>query len=254
MNAQRIIAVDIGNSSTNIGLFQGSEILKHDFLPSAAEYSEKICQIVDEWRSEALIEHVIVASVVPALGDLLATLVGSRQGCRTMRVEDFKTTLLPLKVDHPETVGVDRITNCYAALHLLGAPVIVVSLGTATTFEVISPEGEYIGGAIAPGVKISLEALTQRTSLLPPAILTKPKRIVAKNTLEHMESGIYYGTVSLIEGMIQRIRADIGQEIPVVGTGGVSSVIAAEGIFDRHEPQLTLKGLELIHRNHCHPA
>jgi type III pantothenate kinase len=169
-------------------------------------------------------------------------------GVQPVMVEDFKTQLLPLKVDRPETVGVDRVVNAYAAVHLFGCPAIVVSLGTATTFEAISDQGEYLGGAIAPGVKISLEALTQRAALLPPGKLEKPRHIIAKNTLEHMQSGIYYGTCSLMEGMVKRFRNLLGETARVIGTGGISQLFADEGIFDHHEPLLTLKGLELIHR------
>jgi len=164
--------------------------------------------------------------------------------------DDFKDKLLPLLVDNPSSVGVDRIVNCYAAISLFRCPAIVVSLGTATTFEAISAQGEYLGGAIAPGVRISLEALTSRTALLPPVKMEKPDTLIATNTIGHMESGIYYGTVSMIEGITRRMKPLLGDACIVIGTGGLSSVIAGEGIFDYHEPDLTLRGLEQIYRKY----
>ncbi|MGC9328700.1 MAG: type III pantothenate kinase, partial [Candidatus Hinthialibacter sp.] len=174
-----------------------------------------------------------------------------RRGDSPMMVEDFKTDLLPLRVDRPETVGVDRIVNCYAVAHLFSVPAIVISLGTATTFEAISAHGEYLGGAIAPGVKLSLESLTQRTALLPPAVIEKPKDVIGKNTLDHMKSGVFYGALSMMEGMVKRFKLKLGDQTAVIGVGGLSALFADEGLFDYHEPHLTLKGLELIHRHRC---
>ena len=206
MISSRLITIDIGNSNTDLALFNREQFIKHDYLPSVAEYADKICHIAKSWQEEAPIESIIIASVVPALGDMLETLLQSHLQITPIMVEDFKTRLFPICVDRPETLGVDRIANCYAAIHLFGPPAIVVSLGTATTFEAISRDGEYLGGCIAPGMKISLEALTQKAALLPPVSLKKPNRLIAKNTLEHMESGIYYGTVSQIEGVVKRMK------------------------------------------------
>lgn len=254
MKNTSLLAIDIGNSRTNLAIFDQHELVKHDFFPSAAEYAEKVCNRAIEWKKTYFFEQIVMSSVVPALGDLLVTLLHSSLSIIPFTLEEHKTRLIPLMVDRPETVGVDRIVNSYGAIHLFGCPAIVISLGTATTFEVISEKGEYLGGAIAPGVKISMEALSQRTALLPPAILKKPERIIAKNTLEHLQSGIYYGTVSLIEGMAKRLKTIVGDRAKVIGTGGISSIIAEEGIFDHHEPLLTLKGLEIIHSHLTHTA
>ena len=246
MNPARIVAIDIGNSSTDVGLFEDAKLLQHDFLPSASEYSEKIYGIVESLSSN--LDHVVIGSVVPALGDLLETLIVERCNITPLMVEDFKTELLPLRVDRPETVGVDRIVNCFAVSRLYDLPAVVVSLGTATTFEAISADGEYLGGAIAPGVKISLEALTQRTALLPPVVWDKPKDLIAKNTLDHMKSGIYYGSLSMVEGMVERFKQKLGGKATVIGTGGVSNIFSDENVFDCHDPYLNLRGLELISR------
>jgi type III pantothenate kinase len=246
MNTHRVLAIDIGNSATNLALFDGGDIVKYEVFPSKPEFSEDIAHAIESWKSPS--GRVIIASVVPDLSDRLLQIVNGRGGARPVMVEEFKTELLPLRVDRPETLGVDRIVISYAALHLIGKPAIVISMGTATTFEVISKEGEYIGGAIAPGVKISLEALTQRAALLPPVDLAKPPDLLAKNTVDHIQSGVYYGAISLIEGMANRFKARLGDSARVIGTGGISGLFAEEGVFDYHEPHLLLKGLELIDR------
>ncbi|MBI1390434.1 MAG: type III pantothenate kinase [bacterium] len=243
-----LLALDIGNSRINYGAFQDGALTRQDYLPSSPEYAEKICATLDEWRNELGAGAVIIASVVPRLGDLMSTLIEEHLGLSPIAVENFKQDLLPLRVDRPETVGVDRVVNCYAAIHLYGAPAIVISMGTATTFEAISREGEYIGGAIAPGVRISLEALTQRTALLPPAVWRKPARIIGKNTLSQMEAGIFYGSLSQIEGMARRLRDELGDDARVIGTGGISTLLKDEGVFDAQEPVLTLKGLNEIYQ------
>lgn len=246
-----LLAIDIGNSRLNFAAFQGGELVEQSYFPSQAEYAERFIADVSEWHNQKRFEGVILASVVPRLGDLIVTLIESELGLSPIAVESFKQRLLPLRVDRPETVGVDRAVNCFAAIQLYGAPAIVISMGTATCFEAISAEGEYLGGAIAPGVKISLEALTQRTALLPPAVWRKPSRIIGKNTLGHMESGIYYGALSQIEGMARRMKAELGENASVIATGGISELLADEGVFDVHEPLLTLKGLQQVHQHRC---
>lgn len=242
----RILAVDVGNTCTDLGLFENHVLLSDQYFPSALKQIETLISLVETWHRERPLDAVILASVVPALADLLVSRLDALTGRKSIHVADMKTRLLPLRVDYPETVGVDRVVNCYAAKMLYGAPAVVVSMGTATTFEALSAEGEYLGGAIAPGVNISLEALTHRTALLPPVVFGRPERLIAVHTIGHMQSGIYYGTLSLIEGMVRRFKAALGEEAKVIGTGGLSAAIAGEGIFDIHDPYLTLKGLERI--------
>lgn len=249
MNNHRTIAIDIGNSATNLALFEDGKLVNDDFFPSLPEFSGKIRHWIESRHPG--ITHVVIGSVVPSLGELVKKTLIDCFGIHPFMVEDCKTELLPLRVDQPETVGVDRIVNCYAAIHFYGTPAIVVSLGTATTFEAISSEGEYLGGAIAPGLKISLEALSQRTALLPAAVLEKPQTIIAKNTSDHMKSGLYYGTLGMIEGMTGRFKQTLGDSTKVIGTGGISALFTDEEIFDHHDLTLTLKGLELIHRHRC---
>jgi len=248
MSSTRLLAVDIGNTSTDIALFDHSRLLKHVFLPSTPSTYDRLGPVLDPWQAESRLEQAILASVVPPLTPLMVNQIENRLGLTPILVEDFKTRLLPLRVDYPESVGVDRVVNCYAAIHLFELPAIVVSLGTATTFEVLSAAGEYLGGAIAPGVKIALQALTSRAALLPEIHLEKPGELVAANSIEQIQSGVYYGALAMIEGLIRRMQPRVGGRARVIGTGGISGLFAGEHLFDHHEPMLTLKGLELISR------
>ncbi len=242
-----LLAIDIGNSRLKFAAFGNGDLLRQDYLPALPEYAEKICHEAALWNEEFHFTDSIIASVSPRLGDLIVTRIEHETGLAPIAVEPLKQDLLPLKVDRPETVGVDRVVNCFAALHLYGAPAIVISMGTATTFEALSTDGEYLGGAIAPGVKISLEALSQRTALLPPAVWKKPDRLIAKTTLAHMESGMYYGSLSLIEGMTRRMKQELGDGAKIIATGGISELLAEENVFDILDPTLTLKGLNLVY-------
>lgn len=244
---ETLLAIDIGNSRLKFAVFRNGDLLRQDYLPSLPEYADKICHEAALWNEEFHFTASIIASVSPRLGDLITTRIESEVGLTPFAVETIKQQLLPLKVDRPETVGVDRVVNCFAALHLYGAPAVIISMGTATTFEALSSDGEYLGGAIAPGVNISLEALTQRTALLPPAVWRKPAHLIAKNTLGHMESGMYYGSISLIEGMSRRMKQELGEDAKVIATGGISEILAEEDVFDVLDPALTLKGLNLIY-------
>lgn len=251
MDDTQVIAVDIGNSTINLALFVNGKISRYDGYPSVIDSIESVSRQVANWYTVP--SSILIDSVVPSIGNRLQLYIKERHGLDSIMVEEFKTELLPLRVDFPESVGVDRIVNCYAAKHLFGSPAVVISLGTATTFDAISKQGEYVGGAIAPGIKISLEALTQRAALLPPVVIEKPNDLIAKNTLDHMKSGIYYGSLCMIEGMIRRFRVYLGERITVIGTGGLSFLFVDEGVFNHHEPNLNLKGLELIHRHRFHP-
>jgi type III pantothenate kinase len=161
-------------------------------------------------------------------------------------------TGVPVRTDHPQEVGADRIVNAVAALELFGGPAVVIDFGTATTFDVVSADGEYLGGVIAPGVEMSAEALFERAARLPRVEVQRPPRVVGKNTVHSLESGLYYGYVALVEGLITRIAAELQGEPRVVATGGLAHAFAAElpGL-DAVEPFLTLEGLRLLwERNH----
>lgn len=244
--ANRILTIDIGNSRINLGLFEDDKLVISDFVATAPENVLKVIGFIAEWKGQDPFDQIVLSSVVPSIGDLLVSEIESTLKQSVIVVNDFKTKLMPLLVDEPETVGVDRVVNCFGAMKLYGTPAIVISMGTATTFEVISEQGEYVGGCIVPGVRISLEALTKRTALLPPGEWDKPENIIAKNTVDHMKAGIYYGTLSLIEGMIRRYKDVLNADAKVIATGGISTVLKDEKVFDIHDSFLILKGLKEV--------
>ena len=157
-------------------------------------------------------------------------------------------TGMPVMTDNPKEVGADRIVNAVAAYETYKKAIIVVDFGTATTFDYISPKGEYMGGAIAPGIGISCDALFQRTAKLPRVEITKPKKLVGKNTIDSMQSGIFYGYVGLVDGVVHKMKHEVGTNPYVVGTGGFANIIAPESSsIDEVDESLTLKGLLLIY-------
>ena len=154
-----------------------------------------------------------------------------------------------IRVDNPREVGTDRIVNAAAAHHLYGGPIIITDLGTATTFDAVSREGDYLGGAIAPGINIAAESLFNRAAMLPRVELTRPKQAIGTNTITAMQSGIVFGYVGLVEAMVARIRRELGGKAKVVATGGYAELIAKETkVIDIVNPDLTLIGLRLIHQ------
>jgi type III pantothenate kinase len=190
---------------------------------------------------------VIVASVVPPLTSIFEKLSGRYFHQEPLLIGPDVRTGVRVRYDNPQEVGADRVVNAVAACHRYGSPVCVVDFGTATTFDAISAEGDYVGGAIAPGIGIAAEALFQRTAKLPRIDLVRPPAVIGKNTVQSMQSGMLFGYVGLVEGLVARFRAELGLEMKVVATGGLAPLIAAEtGVIDAVDPWLTLEGLRLI--------
>jgi type III pantothenate kinase len=188
-----------------------------------------------------------VPSVLHEWRDMLRTYLGDLP---QVIVEPGVKTGVPVLMDNPREVGTDRIINALAAAQLYGGPAIVVDFGTATTFDVVSPRGEYVGGAIAPGIEISLEALGRRGAQLRKVELLRPRTVIAKNTVEALQSGILYGFASQVDGIVGRMREEMrldGDELTVIATGGLAPVVVEEcAVFTAHEPWLTLLGLEIV--------
>jgi type III pantothenate kinase len=195
---------------------------------------------------EAL-EGVMIASVVPPVNTTLAQLSKAFFGHEALFVEPGVKTGMPIRYDNPAEVGADRIVNAVAARERWGAPVVVVDFGTATTFDIVSPKGEYVGGVIAPGLAISAEALFSRASRLFRVDIRRPDRLVGKTTAGAMQSGLYWGYVGLVEGILSRLESELPGLERVVATGGQAGLIAAAvPRIDEVEPDLTLEGLRLI--------
>ncbi len=248
-----LFCVDVGNTNIVMGLYEGEKLVTHwriatDHRRMADEYAMLILDLFQRAVQEpAAVEGVIVSSVVPPLTGTFEKLSGRYFHQAPLVVGAAVHTGVRVCLDNPAEVGADRVVNAVAAYHRYGGPTCVVDLGTATTFDAISAEGDYLGGAIAPGIGIAAEALFQHTAKLPRIDLVRPPNVIGKNTIYAMQSGMLFGYVGLVEGLVARFRAELGPEMKVIATGGLASLIAAETTaIDAVEPWLTLEGLRLI--------
>jgi type III pantothenate kinase len=250
-----LLCADIGNSHTTLGLLDAGEVVDHwrvatDERRTADEWGVLVRQLLADSPVDDALRGVAVCSTVPAVlhewRDMLRAYHGD---VPQLIVEPGVRTGVPVLMDNPREVGTDRIINALAASHLFDGPAIVVDFGTATTFDVVSARGEYVGGAIAPGIDISLEALGRRGAQLRKVELVRPRSVIAKNTVEAMQSGLLYGFASQVDGIVGRMRQELGlaeEELTVVATGGLAPLVVEEcTVFTEHRPWLTLQGLEL---------
>jgi type III pantothenate kinase len=248
-----LFCVDIGNTNVVMGLYHGEELEAHwriatDHHKMADEYAMLVLDLFERSAQDsATVDGVIIASVVPPLTSIFQML-SQRYLRQPPLVIDIGThTGARVLIDNPQEVGADRVVNAVAAHHRYGGPACVVDFGTATTFDAVSAEGNYLGGAIAPGIGIAAEALFQRTAKLPRTDLIRPPAAIGKNTVHAMQSGLLFGYVGLVEGLVARFRAELGPEMKVIATGGLATLIAAEtAVIDAVDPWLTLEGLRLI--------
>lgn len=249
-----LLAVDIGNSHTVVGLFDDEQRLVADWRVATrrdATADEIGVLLHSLFRQRGLetgaVDGAIVSSVVPDL-DRQWFRMGERSfGVRAVFVEPGIRTGLPILYENPHEVGADRIVNAVAATARYGAPVIVLDFGTATTLDVVSARGEYLGGVIAPGLGISAEALFSRAARLSRVDVRRPAHVIGRNTAESMQSGLFHGYVALVEGLVQKVRRELATAAPVVATGGLAPVFEGELSFiDSIDPGLTLEGLRLL--------
>ena len=248
-----LLAVDVGNTQSVLGLFAGEELLADWRVGTRRDAtSDELGVLWGALFREAGIDRkrlsgMIVSSVVPDLNGVV-TATGTRYfGCDPMFIGPGVKTGMPILYENPHEVGADRIVNAVAAKHRYGAPIIVLDFGTATTFDVVSAAGEYLGGVIAPGLAVSAEALFEKAARLHRVDVRKPGCVVGRNTEQSVRSGLYYGYVALVEGMVRRIRDELGQDAPVVATGGLAAVFEPElALLQTVDAGLTLEGLRLI--------
>lgn len=252
-----ILAVDIGNSNIVIGGIDGDDIrfearLRTDTTKTSDEYCIDLKMILDVYGVDTSdVEGMIVASVVPQVLNSVKTALKKLTGKNALVVGPGLKTGLNIKIENPAQTGADLVVGCVAALREHKPPLIVIDMGTATTMIVLDETGALIGGCICPGVKISLDALTDRTALLPGLQLDQPKRAIGRNTIDCMRSGIMMGNACMLDGMVQRMEDELGQKATVVITGGIAKFIEplckTEMIYDK---DLLLKGLAtLYHEN-----
>ena len=249
-----LLAIDVGNTSINLGVFDGDELtfswrLTTGVDRSPDEYGSLLYALLQ--RQGLLASKIIGAAlccVVPPLVSVFEELCRKYLGISLLVVEPGVKTGVRISLDNPREVGPDRVVNAVAAHHIYGEPVIVIDFGTATTFDVVSQAGDYLGGAIAPGINIASEALFARTAMLPRIELTRPKQVIGKSTTSAMQSGIVFGYIALVEGMVKRIKRELGAEAKVVATGGYAYPLADEiPAIEIINPDLSLIGLHLIY-------
>jgi type III pantothenate kinase len=249
-----LVVVDVGNTNTVFGVYQGDQLLESfrfstDTERTGDEYGSLLLPLftrrgIDPRAAGA----VVISSVVPPLHLTLDHLAQRYFGRQPLFVEPGVRTGMPIRIDNPLEVGADRVVNSVAARERFGAPVIVVDFGTATTFDVVNAAGEYVGGIIAPGISISAEALFAHASRLTRVDVRKPDELVGRNTAAAIKSGIYYGYVGLVDGILERLLAEIPGVRMVVATGGQADLIASGSKYIREVDQLlTLVGLKLIY-------
>ena len=251
-----ILAVDIGNSNIVIGGIEGEEILfearlRTDATKTSDEYCIDLKMILEVYAVEsASVEGAIISSVVPQVLNSIQTALKKLTGHTALVVGPGLKTGLNIKIENPAQTGADLVVGSVAALREHKAPIIVIDMGTATTVTVIDETGAFIGGSICPGVKISLDALTDRTALLPGLQLDQPKRAIGRNTIDCMRSGIMLGNACMLDGLIQRFEEEIGSKATVVATGGIARFITplcrTPIIYDK---DLLLKGLAILYRD-----
>ena len=249
-----LLALDVGNTNVVLGLFSGRDLRHHWRIATRREgTSDEYSMLIEGLFS---LEHVqrrevraaVISSVVPSLQATLKEMVEKSFGVTPLLIEPGIKTGMPILYDNPKEVGADRIVNAVAAIERYGKPAIVVDFGTATTFDVISERGEYLGGAIAPGISISAEALFRCAAKLPRIDIARPKEAIGKSTITSMQSGLYYGYLSLVEGMLARIKAEMGLNPIVVATGGFAHLIVGSSALISHiDPLLTLEGLRILY-------
>jgi type III pantothenate kinase len=249
-----LMAVDVGNTQTLAGFFVGDELLHEwriatDRGATADELAAHHDQIL-RLRGGGLesLDAMVVCSVVPAVTAGYEGLARKYLDREALVLGPGVRTGIRLAIDNPHELGADRLANAVAAFGEFGGPCIVVDFGTATTLDAISAAGEYLGGAIAPGIETSLAALTSRADRLIQIDLKPPARAIGKSTLESMRSGVVLGTVAMVDGMVRRMREELGPEALVVATGGLAEMVCAlSDEIDEHRPLLTLEGLRAVH-------
>ncbi len=255
-----LLAIDVGNTQTVLGLIDGPihaiEVVEHwrvatEESRTADELAVLVQGLLGIAGVDDDVDGVAVCSTVPAvLHEMRDMLQRHYTGVPSVVVEAGVRSGIPLLVDNPREVGTDRIVNALAAVHLRGGPCVVVDFGTATTFDAVSHQGEYLGGAIAPGIGISLDALGARGAQLRKVELLRPRSVIARNTVEALQSGALYGFAGQVDGIVTRMAAELRvplQDLPVIATGGLAPLVLGEAsTLDVYEPWLTLIGLRLV--------
>jgi type III pantothenate kinase len=255
MSSPMLLAVDVGNTNVVFALCEGDVIraqwrIRTDIHRTADEYAVWLYTLMAQAKLETTdIKSAIVSSVVPDANFAIKTFIRNHMHCDPYLVVSGEVEVgMPIRIDNPRELGADRLINAYAAWMQTKKPLIVIDFGTATTFDVVSGTGEYLGGVIAPGINLSLEALQKAAAKLHGVAITHPTTVIGRTTTTAMQSGIFYGYAGLIEGIVSRIKAERGEAIHVIATGGLAPLYAqATPVIDAVDPDLTIRGLIRIH-------
>jgi type III pantothenate kinase len=246
-----LLVVDVGNTNVVLGIYRGDELVGSWRLATARErtadeYGILTKQLIGDVAGT--LDGAIVSSVVPPLNRAFAWMIEQHFNVEALFVEPGVKTGIAIHVDNPQEVGADRIVNCVAAFERYGGPSIIVDFGTATTFDVVTANAEYVGGVIAPGINISAEALFARASRLPRVDIRRPPTVIGTNTVVNMQSGLYFGYLGLVDGILTRMKKEVRGVKKVLATGGLAHLFAedSEHIEEVHE-DLTLEGLKIIY-------
>lgn len=265
-----LLVIDVGNTNTVLGVFaRVAHVHESDGEPEGTPRYERLvanwrvgshlARTVDEYGvifrnlfsmdnlEVSSVRGIVISSVVPPLDSVLRQVCERYFKLKPLFIEPGVKTGMPVQYDNPAEVGADRIVNAVAAFEKFGGPCVIVDFGTATTFDCVSKKGEYMGGVICPGIGISADALFQRTARLPRVEIRKPARVIGSNTVGSLQSGLYYGYLGLVDGILERLRDELGEETRVVATGGLGALIGTASHFIKEVDELlTLEGLRII--------
>ena len=245
-----LLAIDVGNTNTVLGLYDDKKLIQHWRIKtdSSSTADELILTFNGLLKDQPQVTGISLCSTVPSvLKEMRWMLERYFPNTKTVIIEPGTKTGVPIITDNPKEVGADRIANSLAVFERHGGPSVVVDFGTSTNFDVVSEKGEFLGGALAPGIEISLEALASKAAQLRKVEFIKPRSVIGKNTVEALQSGALYGFAGQVDGILQRIIAEIGPVKAVVATGGLAPLIVEESsTITHHEPDLTLEGLRLV--------
>ena len=248
-----LLTIDVGNTNLTLGLYEGDQLARHwrlatDHTRMPDEYGLQLLGLLENaGRSREDVSGISLASVVPPLTMRVVQACREYLKCDPLIVDTGVRTGIKIRYEDPRAVGADRVCDAVAVMHLYGGPACIIDFGTATTFNALTKDGEYLGGAITSGINLAAEALSAHAAKLPNIDLQRPPSVIGRNTVHAMQSGLLFGYVSMVEGMVARFRAELGDEMKVIATGGLVEIIGRETDVIQHvAPWLTLDGLRII--------